>query len=298
MRLLGLVGLWCCLLLAMQAQAFNITHIRDHDEIIASGYLKVAVYEDYPPYSFMQDDQAKGVDIELAKVLATELGVELRLQWMKPDENFDGDLRNHLWKGHYLRPGQIADVMLRAPNDKAYSTMRDDLGLPAHELVHMFGPYQQERWQAAYNPRKIDAVPSIAIFQYHPVGVEEDSIPSFYLASVMNGQLSKMTHHYRRLAQAFAAMEAGEVHAVMGTQAEIDWLLAENTGAGMQLTENAYPNMGKQVWDLGMAVHDSNRQLAYALGDIAEAMVLDGRMAALYAEYGLRYMLPSYYADI
>lgn len=298
MRPLGLVGLWCCLLLSMQAQAFNITHIRDHDEIIESGYLKVAVYEDYPPYSFMQDDQPKGVDIELAKVLATELGVELRLQWMKPDENFDGDLRNHLWKGHYLRPGQIADVMLRAPNDKAYSTMRDDLGLPAHELVHMFGPYQQERWQAAYNPRKIDAVPSIAIFQYHPVGVEEDSIPSFYLASVMNGQLSKMTHHYRQLAQAFAAMEAGEVHAVMGTQAEIDWLLAENTGAGMQLTENAYPNMGKQVWDLGMAVHDSNRQLAYALGDIAEAMVLDGRMAALYAKYGLRYMLPSYYADI
>ena len=298
MRRLGILGLWCCLLLALPAQAFNITHIRDHDEIIESGYLKVAVYEDYPPYSFMQDGQPRGVDVELAKVLAAELAVELRLQWMTPDETFDGDLRNHLWKGHYLRPGQIADVMLRAPNDKAYSTMRDDLGLPAHELIHMFGAYQQERWQAAYDPKKIDAVPSIAIFQYHPVGVEEDSIPSFYLASVMNGQLSKMTHHYRSLALAFEAMEAGEVHAVMGTQAEIDWLLAEHADAGMQLTENAYPNMGKQVWDLGMAVHDSNRQLAYALGDIAEAMVLDGRMAALYAEYGLRYMLPSYYADI
>ncbi len=295
---LRIVGLWCCLLMAMPALAFNITHIRDHDEIIDSGYLKVAVYEDYPPYSFMHDGQPRGVDVELAKVLAAELDLELRLQWMKPDETFDGDLRNHLWKGHYLRPGQIADVMLRAPNDKAYSTMRDDLGLPAHELVHMFGPYQQERWQAAYNPKKIDAVPSIAIFQYHPVGVEEDSIPSFYLASVMNGQLSKMTRHYRNLALAFEAMKTGEVHAVMGTQAEIDWLLARNAEAGMQLTENAYPNMGKQVWDLGMAVHDSNRQLAYALGDITEAMVLDGRMAALYAEYGLRYMLPSYYADI
>ena len=295
---LRVIGLYCCLLLAMPVQAFNITHIRDHDEIIESGYLKVAVYEDYPPYSFMQDGQPRGVDVELAKALAAELGVELRLQWMAPDENFDGDLRNHLWKGHYLRPGQIADVMLRAPNDKAYSNMRDDLGLPAHELIYMFGAYQQERWQAAYDPRKIDAVPSIAIFQYHPVGVEEDSIPAFYLASVMNGQLSKMTRHYRNLGQAFAAMETGEVHAVMGTQAEIDWLLAEHADAGMQLTENAYPNMGKQVWDLSMAVHDSNRQLAYALGDIAEAMVLDGRMAALYADYGLRYMLPSYYTDI
>lgn len=295
---LRVVSWWCCLLLALPVQAFNITHIRDYDEIVESGYLKVAVYEDYPPYSFMRDGQPSGVDVELARALAAGLAVELRLQWMTPDEKFDGDLRNHLWKGHYLRPGQIADVMLRAPNDKAYSNMRDDLGLPAHELIHMFGPYQQERWQAAYDPEKIDAVPSIAIFQYHPVGVEEDSIPSFYLVSVMNGRLSKMTHHYRTLVQAFDALKAGEVHAVMGTQAEIDWLLAENAEAGMKLTENAYPNMGKQVWDLGMAVHDSNRQLAYALGDIAEAMVLDGRMAALYAEYGLRYMLPSYYADL
>jgi len=288
----------CCLFLATAAQAFNITHIRDYDEIIESGFLKVAVYEDYPPYSFVQDGEARGVDIELARMLAAQLGLELRLQWMQPDETFDGDLRNHLWKGHYLRPGQVADVMLRAPNDKAYSNMRDDLGLPAHELVHMFGPYQQERWQAAYNPAKIDSVPSIAIFQYHPVGVEEDSIPSFYLSTVMNGQIAGMTHNYRRLSLAFEAMKTGEVDAVMGTQAEIDWLLEQNSEAGMRLTENAYPSMGMQVWNLGMAVHDSNRQLAYALGDIVEAMVLDGRMSEIYASYGLRYMLPGYYAEL
>jgi polar amino acid transport system substrate-binding protein len=298
MRALRLVVCAFLVLLTSAAQALNITYIRDHDEIIESGFLKVAVYEDYPPYSFLKEGEAQGVDVELAGILAAELGLELRLQWMTPDETFDGDLRNHLWKGHYLRPGQVADVMLRAPNDKAFSNMRDDLGLPAHELVHMFGPYQQERWQAAYNPDRIESVPSIAIFQYHPVGVEEDSIPSFYLSTVMNGQISKMTHNYRRLSQAFDAMKEGEVDAVMGTQAEIDWLLAQNPDAGMKLTENAYPNMGMQVWDLGMAVHDSNRQLAYALGDITEAMVLDGRMAELYARFGLRYMRPSFYADL
>ena len=44
-----------------------------------------------------------------------------------------------------------------------------------------------------------------------------------------------------------------------------------------------------------MAVHDSNRQLAYALADVAERMVLDGRMEQLYAGYGLRYLRPELY---
>ena len=77
----------------------------------------------------------------------------------------------------------------------------------------------------------------------------------------------------------------------------IEWLLAQHPQAGMQLTENAYPNIGKQVWELGMAVHDSNRQLAYALGDEVESMILDGRMAAIYAAQGLRYLAPDRYAQ-
>ncbi len=290
--------LFClCLLLGLPAQAYNITHIRDYDEIVASGELRVALYQDFPPYSFMQGGEPAGVDVALAQALADGLGVRLSIQWMQADETIDGDLRNHLWKGHYLRPGEVADVMLRVPYDQDFSNRRDELGLPKNELVHMFGPYQRERWQAAVDPGKIDAVPSIAIFQYYPVGVEEDSVPSFYLGSVMNGRLAGMTHHYRTLSLAFDAMLKGEVNAVMGTQAEIDWLLAQHPQAGMQLTENAYPNIGKQVWELGMAVHDSNRQLAYALGDEVESMILDGRMAAIYAAQGLRYLAPDRYAQ-
>lgn len=287
----------CLLVLCLPAQAYNITHIRDHDEIVESGVLRVALYQDFPPYSFEESGEARGVDVELAKALADGLGVGLQIQWMQSDESIEGDFRNHLWRGHYLRPGQIADVMLRVPNDKSFSAKRDDLGLPAHELVHMFGPYQRERWQSAYNPAELEAIPSIAVFQYHPVGVAEDSVPSFYLTSVMNGQLSRSVRHFRTLADAFAAMLEGQVHAVMGIQGEIDWLLAQNPDSGMRPAENAYPSMGKQLWDLGMAVHDSNRQLAYALGDVVEEMILDGRMEKLYASYGLRYMKPGLYQD-
>ena len=56
--------LFClCLLLGLPAQAYNITHIRDYDEIVASGELRVALYQDFPPYSFMQGGEPAGVDV-------------------------------------------------------------------------------------------------------------------------------------------------------------------------------------------------------------------------------------------
>ena len=56
--------------------------------------------------------------------------------------------------------------------------------------------------------------------------------------------------------------------------------------------------MGKQVWDLGMAVHESNRQLAYALEGVLEPLILEGELEKLYASYGLSYELPGLYQDV
>jgi polar amino acid transport system substrate-binding protein len=53
--------------------------------------------------------------------------------------------------------------------------------------------------------------------------------------------------------------------------------------------------MGKQRWEIGMAVHESNRQLAYAVEEALEGMIRDGSVKALYARYGLRYDVPEMY---
>ena len=111
--------------------------------------------------------------------------------WVTPDETLDDDLRNFIWKGHYLRRDVLADVMLRVPYDREFSYKRNELGELINELVVMFGPYQRERWQTAYDDRRIEDVPSVAVFQYHPIGVEVDSVPSFYLSSVFEGRLAK-----------------------------------------------------------------------------------------------------------
>jgi ABC-type amino acid transport substrate-binding protein len=288
--LAGLCMLMCCAL--VQA---DVVKVRAFDDIIDSGVLKVAMYENFPPYSFMVDGEPRGVDVDLAHKLAAGLDLKVEVLWVTPDETLDDDLRNFIWKGHYLRPDVLADVMMRVPYDREFSYKQNEMGELINELVVMFGPYQRERWQSAYDDRRLDEVSSVAVFRYHPVGVEVESVPSFYLSSVFNGSIGNMLHHYPTAQAAFAAMQAGEVDATMAMRGEIDWMLHQANDSHLKLAENAYPNMGKQVWDLGMAVHESNRQLAYAIEGELERLIEDGGVEQIYAEYGLSYELPELY---
>lgn len=279
--------LLCCQ--AVQAQ------VRSYDTMIESGVLKVAVYEDFAPYSFKDHDQPRGVDVDLAAALAKALGVRMELLWAPPGEKLDDDLRDSIWRGSNLRHQQLADVMMRVPYDRDYSLKRNDQGELANGHVVMFGPYQTECWQVAFDRRRMDAVPSVAVFQEHPVGVEVDSVPSFYMTSVFNGMLSAKTHHYPSVQQAFVAMKGSEVDAVMGMRGEIDWQVHQANDSNLALAENAYPNMGRQRWEIGMAVHESNHQMAYALEEALEALIRDGSVQKIYASYGLRYDIPEMY---
>ena len=283
---LGL-ALLCCQ--AAQAQ------VRSYDQMIADGEIKVAVYKDFAPYSFEDGANARGVDVELAQALATALGVKLKLIWAPAGEKLDDDLRDYIWRGSQLHNQQLADLMMRAPYDRDYAQKRNDQGELENGHVVMFGPYQNEQWQVAYDRRRLDTVASVAVFEQHPIGVEVDSVPSFYLTSVFNGMLAAKTHHYPDVPQAFAAMKAGEVDAVMAMRGEVDWQVHEAHDPQLALAENAYPNMGKQRWEIGMAVHESNRQLAYAVEEALEGLIRDGSLQAIYSHYGLRYEVPEMY---
>jgi ABC-type amino acid transport substrate-binding protein len=290
MRLLAVLFtalLLCCQ--TVQAQ------VRTYDDMIAAGELKVAVYKDFAPYSFEDGGQPRGVDVDLAKALAKALGVRLELVWAPAGEKLDDDLRDYIWRGNQLRNQQLADLMMRVPYDRDYAQKRNELGELENGHVVMFGPYQNESWQVAYDRRRLDSVGSVAVFEHHPIGVEVDSVPSFYLTSVFNGMLSARTHHYPGVPQAFAAMKAGEVDAVMAMRGEIDWQVHQANDSQLALAQNAYPNMGKQLWEIGMAVHESNRQLAYAVEEALEGLIRDGTLEAIYAGYGLRWEVPEMY---
>lgn len=289
----------CASLLSSLAQA------RYYDDVMSSGYIKIGVYRDFPPYSFMQEGEPAGVDVDLGKAIAKQLGVEFKVHWITPDENLEDDLRNNVWKGHYLDKNDenplalknIADVMMRVPYDREFSYKIDGYGTAINDMVVMFGPYQRESWQVAYDSSKLDNVSTVAVFQYHPIGVEVDSLPAIYLTSAFGGRMREKTHHYPNAAAAFKGMESGEVDAVMAMRAEVDWLVNNSDQQRYQLGVNGYPMMGKQKWDIGMAVKHSYRQLGYAVGDVVEKLVKDGSMEQIFQRYGLRYEIPELYQE-
>lgn len=270
---------------------------RTYDIILESGYLKVGVYQNFPPYSYEVDGEPRGIDVEVGKRIAEELGVEFRVYWIVPDENLGDDLRNNVWKGHYLAKRRLADVMMRVPYDKQYAYRQDSTGEYVNEQVVLFGPYQQETWQIAYDPVKLDGVDTVAKFQYHPIGVEIDTLPDFYLTSAFAGRMREQVRHYTNVADAFEAMRNGEVSAVMGMRSEIDHELARPENDGFEAAGNGFPGIGKQVWDVGMAVKNTHRQLGYAIEAVIADMVKSGEMQSLLAELDLRYDVPRYYRE-
>ena len=159
----------------------------------------------------------------------------------------------------------------------------------------MFGPYQRESWRVSFDAEKIEAVKTMAVFQYYPIGVEIDSLPDFYLTSAFQGRMRKNVHHYGNARKAFAAMQAEDVNAVMAMRSEIDHLLFTANDPRYQVAENGFPSMGKQKWDVGMAVKSSYRQLGYAVEEVVERMVRSGEMATIFSRYGLTYELPELY---
>lgn len=279
---------------------------RYYDDVIASGVVYIGAYRDFPPYSFEADGKPQGVDIEIGRRIAEAFGLQMEVHWITPDENLEDDLRNNVWKGHYLDKDEqnplaakhLADVMMRVPYDREYAFKRDGQGLLINDQVVLFGPYQRERWQVAFDSEKLERVGTVAVFQYHPIGVEIDSLPDFYLTSAFGGRMRNNTRHYFSNSEAFAAMQAGEVDAVMGMRAEVDWQIGQAASPRYKLAENGFPTMGKQQWDIGMAVSQRYRQLGNEVEVVVDRLIRSGEIEKIYASYNLRYELPGLYQDV
>ncbi len=260
------------------------------DEIVERGFLTIAVYEDFPPYSWLDGDQPKGVDIELGRILAESLGVEPRFTFVQAGENLQTDLMSYVWRGTVLAE-PVMNVMLRVPYNSAFTCLV--------EQVVFTGQYAKEEIAIAYRTEAYpDAVPSAearhegapvpAFFRFDTVAVENDSIADFYLTAFPGGQIGPNIRRFPSMAKGMAALAAAEVMAAMGPRAQ----LQHGAGPGVAVHQPPLPGFALGSWTVGIAVHHSHRDLAYALDDAVVAALADGRMAQAYASYGLSFTPP------
>lgn len=283
----GLLGLLCCIVWALPCSARSLEQIEE------SGYIEFAIYRDFPPYSFVSDGAPAGVDVELGKAIAAELGLEPRWFWLTADETVDDDLRNAVWKGSVIER-RVADVMLRVPYDRQYSYAIDGYGLPRHDRVVMLAPYQTESWVMARDLNKTAKVRNLAIFQHQPIGVELDSLPDFFLTGFLAGRLRDNVRHYLRIDQALSDLLAGQLSAVAGMRSQLEWGLRTRPDY-IDIDSDGLEAMGRLSWDIGIAIRHDFRPLGYRLQGIIADLVSSGAMAEMMAGQGLSYTAPSYY---
>lgn len=253
----------------------------DMDTIRERGFITFALYEDFPPWSYEQGGKPTGVDVEIGRLIAEDLGVEPRFTLVTPGENLETDLRNWIWKGPVVG-GRVANVMLHVPYDGEFACRV--------EQVVFTGLYHMEETAIAYRRDAYpDDPPTPAYFRFDTVAVENDSIADFYLSAFPGGQLSSNIHRYPTTAAAMQALAEGETMAAMGPKAQLEAGLTE----GLAVHTPPLPGFAVGKWTVGAAVHFSYRELAYTVEDSILAAIQDGRMEAIFAKYGLSFAPPA-----
>ena len=247
------------------------------EKIRQSGVLKVALYRNFAPFSH----DGHGVDVDLAEALAAKLGVKMSPLWFDADENMEDDLRNMVWKGHYLGYGP-ADVMMHAPIDPAYMAKVD--------RVKFFAPYHRERYAIARQLDKLPTLDDFAPFEKLLLGVEGDTLAASVMLSADGGRYRNTIKTFRSAGEAVAALKAGAVAAVLAQQGELEGGLKGD--ARMAIDLPPHPILQKRQWPLGLAVKKQSDDLAQALQAAINELMADGTLKAIMQRHGVQHRQP------
>lgn len=269
-RLGRLVAFFCALSASVTAHA-------DLDKIQRAGVLTVAVYKNMAPFS--GDDQ--GIDVDLANALAAKLGVRVSLLPFEAGENLNDDLRNMVWKGHYLGYGP-ADVMLHVPVDSRL--------MASNSKVSILAPYYRDRVRLVRDLRKIPDCASVDCLVGKTVGVEKLSIASVLLIGEQDGLVRDGVRIHASATAALEAMKAGQLDAVLANQSEIEGVVRGDPD--FPLSDLQFARLPRQGWVVGMAVKREHAELARALQTAANELVSSGEMADIFAKHGVTPVKP------
>lgn len=258
----------------------------DMAKIRQSGALKVALYKGLPPFSDNAGGQFTGIDVALANALSKQMGLSASLlPFDADDDGMSGDLRNMVWRGHYLGYGP-ADVMLHVPVDPNFVRQNDQ--------VLIFAPYLREAYVLVYDSERVSKVSSFEDLAGQMTGAEQGTGAASALLSGAHGALRDKVKIYPEANGALHALFSGEIAAAMVTRAQYESVLkAQNQSATRYVaTELQSPLLPARGWAIGMAVKADQRELAQALENALNALRASGELQRIFAQYGVSMAAP------
>ena len=231
------------------------------------GRLTVAVYNDMAPFHA----NGKGIDVDIAAALAKALGVELSLMPFNADENMNDDLRNMVWRGHYLGFGP-ADVMLHVPVDRPL--------MQGNPRVEIFAPYFRERVVIARDLTQVPEMKSLDVFAGKRIAVAGHTLAGWLLIGAESGRYrEQLDTKLKDGNEAAALLLRGDVAAAAGSSSELESALAGNPRYAIEPLP--LPRM-REGWPVGLAVKSENTDLAQALQAAMNSLQASGELARIF----------------
>lgn len=232
------------------------------------GTLVVGVYNELPPFNV----GGQGIDVALAGALAQALGLRLSLLPFNAGEDMNDDLRNMVWRGHYLGFGP-ADVLLHVPVDRPL--------MAANPRVSIFAPYYRERVMIARDlarAPKLDALDDLA---GQKIAVPGQSLAGWLLIGAEGGKYrEQLSTKLKDGTESAALLQRGEVVAAAGHASELESVLAGD--ARFAIEPLPLPRM-RDGWAIGLAVKKEAEDLAQALQAAMNGLAERGELARMFA---------------
>lgn len=262
------------------------TELTDLARIRASGVLKVAVYKDNAPFSAGAVADMKGLDVSLAEALAKQLNLKLSLLPFDAGENMGDDLRNMVWRGHYLGYGP-ADVMLQVPADKYLAQKNPQ--------VMILAPYMRHSLVLVHDTRRLPDAATPEDLKGQPLAAERGAGAASVLMGYGGGLLRTQVSIFNSGMEAVQATVDGKAAAAFVTRAQAESVLSRNAGraANFRITKLNFNNgMADTGWPVGMAVKSSHKDLAQALEQALQGLRDSGELLALFRQHGMTLTAP------
>ena len=244
------------------------------------GVLKVAVYHDFTPFSNGRT-KTTGIDVEIAEGLAQKLGVKMSLLPFDAGENLNDDLRNMVWKGHYMGYGP-ADVMLHVPVDPVV--------INQNRQVTIFAPYYRETVIMALHTKRIPNFANFNDLSNKRLCAAKGEAGANVLFAANNGSLVNQVKIMNNAQECADLMIKGEVDGMAARRAEIEAALTGQPD--MQLVPVDSPILPPKGWIIGMAIKEGNASLGEALAIALDQMRRSGELDDIFRKYKVQFVSP------
>lgn len=220
-------------------------------KLVNEGSLTVALSPDFPPFESLDGETPTGFDVGLARELSNRLGVQLNIETAPFDELVQG-----VHDGTY-------DVAISALSINPSRSELVDFSSPYYlvnqAVVAKEGVYEKV---SELKGKRIAALGKTTGYDYAEANVSESVVA------------------YKTVAECFAALQAGEVAAVVVDEPAANYLM-----------ESAYQNCitletVATCEKYAVAVSKDNRALTDAINQAIDDMDKDGTLSALQSQVG------------